>query len=170
MRFGIDGGAEFLESDPGCEVGRGRREQIAAVEGPRDRLKRIVGVGELVRLGDTAEGVRGRQQEAVVRTDVEPTLPVAQGERAPPAADPRVDDREMDARRHVGEGVREDERSLQDVPRPDAMCDVDHPRVRSDRRYHAVTRADEVVLQPEVGQEGDDHDSDRNASTRPSRS
>ena len=67
---------------------RGRREQVAAVEGARDRLQRVVRVRELVRLGDTAEALGGGQEEAVVGADVEPALPVAQGERAPTAPTP----------------------------------------------------------------------------------
>ena len=49
------------------------------------------------------------------------------------------------------------ERALQDPPGPDAVRDVDDLHVRRDRLDHAVTRADEVVLQAEVGQERDEH-------------
>ena len=76
----------------------------------------------------------------------------------------------MDSGGHVRERVRQHERSLQHVAGAHPMGDVDHAGVGGDRRDHAVTRADKVVLQPEVGQEGDDHERERNASTSPSRS
>ena len=140
------------------------------MEGPRDGLQRVVGVGELVRLGNATEALGRGQQQPVVRADVQPSFAVAQRERAAATAHAGVDDREVDAGRHVRQRVREHERSLQDVAGPDTVRDVDHASLGRDRRDHAVTRADEVVLQAEVGQEGDDHGRERNASTSPSRS
>ena len=169
-RLRIDRWTKVLERHTRREMGSCRREQIAAVERAGHRLQRVVGVRELVGLGDAAEGVRGREEETVVGADVEPPLPVAQGESAPPASHAGIDDREVDARRHVRERVRQDERALQHMPRPDPVRDVYHPCVGSDRPDHAVARADEVVLKPEVREEGDDHGRERNASTSPSRS
>ena len=93
-----------------------------------------------------------------------------QGERTAAATYAGIDDGEMDAGRHERKRVRQHERPLEHMTRPDPVRDVDHASVGSDRCDHAVARADEVVLQPEVGQEGDDHGVERNASTRPSRS
>ena len=44
---------------------------------------------------------------------------------------------------------------LQHRLRRDPVRDVDHARVGRDPRDHAVARADEVVLEPEVGEERD---------------
>src|ERR1051326_8299006 len=46
-------------------------KQVAAVERARHRLERVVRVGELVRGGDAAEPLGGRQQETVVGADIE---------------------------------------------------------------------------------------------------
>ena len=74
------------------------------------------GVRELVRLGHAAEALGGGQQEPVVGADVQPALPVAQGERAPAAPHAGIDHGEMDAGGHVRERVREHERPLEHVP------------------------------------------------------
>ena len=121
-------------------------------------------------LGHAAEALGGGQEEPVVGTDVQPSLRIAQGESTPAAPHARIDDREVDSGRHVGQRIGEHERALEHVSRPDPMRDVDHASVGSDGGDDAVTGADEVVLEPEVGQEGDDHELERNASTRPSRS
>ena len=73
------------------------------------------------------------------------------------AADARIDDREVDADGHVRQRVREHERALQHGLRRDPVRDVDDLRLRRDALDHAVAGADEVVLEPEVGEEGDEH-------------
>ena len=113
----VDRRAELVERHAGGEVRRGRREEVAAVEGARDGLQRVVGVGELVRLGNAAEALGGGQQQPVVGADVQPALAVAQRERAPAAPHAGVDDGEVDAGGHVRQRVGEHERSLQDVSR-----------------------------------------------------
>ena len=72
-------------------------------------------------------------------------------------ADTRVDDREMHADGHVRQRAREHERALQNRLRRNPVGNVDHPCVRRNPRDDAVTRADEVVLQPEVAEKADDH-------------
>ena len=56
-----------------------------------------------------------------------------------------------------GQRVRQHERALEDRLWRDAVGDVDHPRVGRDPGDDAVAGADEVVLQPEVAEEADDH-------------
>ena len=56
-----------------------------------------------------------------------------------------------------GSGVAQDERALEDVLRRDPVGDVDDLRLGRDPLHHAVAGADEVVLEPEVGQERDEH-------------
>ena len=76
---------------------------------------------------------------------------------APIAADPGIDDGEMDALRQVRKRVREHERALEDALRLDAVRDVDDLGLRRDPLHHAVAGPDEIVLEPEVGQERDQH-------------
>ena len=88
-------------------------------------------------------------------------------------ADARVDDGEVDARGHVGQRVREHERALKHVLRRDPVRDVDHLGLGRDALDHAAAGAGEVVLEAEIGQEGDELACDAaslTAATRPSRS
>ena len=135
---------------------RGRREQVATVEGSRDRRERIRRVGELAGLDD-AGTVRGREQQPVIGPDVMTPFRITHDERPPVAADAGVDDGQMDADGHVRKGVREHERSLEDGLGRDPVGDVDDSRLGRDPQDDAVAGADEVVLEPEVAEEGDDH-------------
>ena len=58
-----------------------------------------------------------------------------------------------------GRVLREHEGALEHRLRRDPMGDVDDLRVRRDPLDHAVAGPDEVVLEPEVGQERDEHGS-----------
>jgi hypothetical protein len=69
----------------------------------------------------------------------------------------RVDDREMDALREERKRVREHERALQHAVPRDSVRNVDDLRLGRDPLDDAVAGADEVVLEPEVGQERDEH-------------
>jgi hypothetical protein len=73
------------------------------------------------------------------------------------AADAGIDDCQVNAGRHVRERVGEYERALQHLLRRDPVCDVDDLRLWRDPLDHAMAGADEVVLEPEVGQERDHH-------------
>jgi hypothetical protein len=112
-----------------------------------------------VRLVDAAKGVRRREEQAVVRPDEQAAVACPQGERPAMASDPRVDDREMDADRHVRKRVAENKRALQHLLWRDPVGDVDDLRLGRDPLHHAMARTDEVVLQPEVGEKGDHHGS-----------
>ena len=129
-RVRVERRAELFDRDAAREVRGGRREEVAAVEGARDRLERVLRVRELVRRGDPRP-VGGRDQQPVVRADEEPSLLVAQRERAARAADTGVDDRQVDADGHVGERAREHERALEDLLRRDPVRDVDDLRLRA---------------------------------------
>ena len=166
-------GPSSRQLDTGGEMRRGRREDVAAVEGVRDRLEPVVGVRKLDRLLDSAEPVGGEDQEPVVGADVEAPVGPAEGDRPAIAADARVDDREMDALRHEGKRAREHQRALDDVVRRDPVGDVDHLGVRRDALDDSAARAHEVVLEAEVRQEGDEPAFDAaslTAATSPSRS
>ena len=159
--------AELGERDAEREVRRRRREEVAAVERPRDRLERVLGVRELVR--------RRRSRRA----------------RRPRAAAGRCRGRRRAARRRVrsASGRRwlptPGSTTARWTPSgmygsvfastsaPWSTCCGGIPcvmsmisRVGRDPLDHAVARADEVVLQPEVGQEGDDHGREPKAPLR----
>ena len=142
----VDGRAELPQRDSAGEVRGGRREQVAAVERAGHRLQRVLRVDELVRLGHSAEAVGGRQEKPVVGAHVEPSLPVAEGECAPAAPHAGIDDGEVHPRGHVRQRVRQRDRALEHVSRANSVRDVDHARIGRDRRDHAVTGADEVIL------------------------
>ena len=127
------------------------------MKGARHGVERVRGIRELVRLDDAAEALGCGKEQPVVGTDVEPPFAIAERERAARAADPRVDDREVHACRHVRQRVRKRERALEDPPGTDAVRDVDQLRVGRDPLDHAVAGADEIVLEAEVGEEGDEH-------------
>ena len=114
--------------------------------------------------------LRCGHEQAVVRADVEPAFLVAQRERPPLAPDAGVDDGEMDAHGHVGNRVREHERALEDLHPRDPVRDVDDLRLGRDPLDHAVAGPDEVVLQPEVAQEGDEHGPEPIAASSPATS
>ena len=63
----------------------------------------------------------------------------------------------MDALGEIGERVREHDRPLQHAVRLDPVRDVDDLDLGRDPLHHAMAGADEVVLEPEVGQERDQH-------------
>ena len=144
---------------------RSRAEEISPVERPRDRFQRVCRVRQLVRLGD-AGARRGRQQEPVVGPDVHAPLPVAKSERTPWASYTGIDDREVDPDGHEPDRVRQHEGALEDRRRRDPVGDVDDLHVRGDALDHAVARADEIVLEPEVAEEGDEHGAERSAGLR----
>ena len=133
-----------------------RAEEIPPVERARDRLQCVLRVGELVRVRDPG-AARRRKQKPVVGPDEEPPVSVAERKRTARAPDAGVDDREVHADRHVPDRVGEHERALEHRLWRDPVRDVDDLRVRRDRLHHAVTRAHEVVLEPEVAQERDEH-------------
>ena len=154
---GSSGGPSSSSGHPEREVRRGRAEEVPPVERPRDRLERVLRVRQLVRCRDPGAAGRGKQKP-VVRADVEPAVPVAERKRPPRTADAGVDDREVHADRHVADRVGEHERALQHRLGRDAVRDVDDLRVRGDGLHHAVARPHEVVLEPEVAQERDEHE------------
>jgi hypothetical protein len=140
----------------GGEPGGDRREQVAAVERGGDGLEPPRRRRDLDRLGDPAEALGGGQQEAVVGADEQAVVERgAQRDGAAAGADLRVDDREMDAGRRVGEGAREHQRAGEDGLARNAVGEVDDAGGRAFVRDDGVHDPDELVLQPVVGEEGD---------------
>src|SRR5205085_2488020 len=111
-----------------------------------------------------------RDEQAVVGPYVSPALDITKRHWSTHAADAGVDDREMDAGRHVLERRRENERTLEHLVRLDSVRDVDDLDVGRDPLHHPVAGADEVVFEAEVGQEGDEHAASLTAARSPSRS
>ena len=153
----LDRRAELLQLEPVREVRRGRREDVSPVERRRDGLERVLAVRDLVRGLDPAELLRSRDEQPVVGPDVETAVAAPEGDRPALASHARIDDREMDAFGEVRERVREHDRPLQHPVRLDPVRDVDDLDLRRDPLHHAVAGAHEVVLEPEVGQERDQH-------------
>jgi hypothetical protein len=106
---------------------------------------------------DAAEPLGRRHEQAVVRPDEEPAVAASQRQRTARATDPWIDHRKVNAAGHVRRRVREHERALEDMLRRDPVRDVDDLDLGRDRLDHAVAGTDEVVLEPEVAQKGDEH-------------
>jgi hypothetical protein len=152
---GIEGRPKLHELDARGEMRGGGREDIAGVERVRD-VRQAVALGrQLVRRID-AELVGDERQQPVVGADEHAAVVRPQCDRAAVAAHSRIDHREVHAGRHVRGRVPENERALQHRLGRDPVRDVDHPRVRGDAGDHAVAGPDEIVLEPEIGHEGDD--------------
>src|SRR5206468_4609965 len=64
QRLGIDRRPELAEWNAECEMRSRRREEVAAVKRARDRLERVLGICELVRLSDSAELLGGRNEQS----------------------------------------------------------------------------------------------------------
>src|SRR4029079_18728083 len=146
---------------------------VAPVEGVRDAFERVGRVRDLDRLRDPAQALRRDEEEPVIRSDVQSLVLPAERDRLPLAPDPRVDDGDVHPGGHVGESVCEHESALKHMLRRDPVRDVDHLDIRRDALDHAATGSGEVVLQAEIGQEGDELACDAaslTAATRPSRS
>ena len=136
------------------EVPSDRREDVAAVEARGDDREHEVAVLDRPSLGDPAEGVRGRHQQAVVGADEDVAAIDLERDRQPLGADAGVDDRHVRADGHVRQCEHERARPIADrVPRH-LMVDVDDVRIGADREHHAS--ADRRSRGAEIGQERDD--------------
>ena len=150
------GGADRLEREPGGEPGRDRREDVAAVEGGRERGQPQLLVAQLVGDVDAAVEIDGVHEQPVVRADEEPVAVAAQGDRPPRAAHARVDDREDHGPvRHVGQRVAQHHGPGQHVALGQAVGDVDDPDVGRQPGDHGAAHAGEVVRVPVVAEEAD---------------
>ena len=109
-----------------------RREQVPAVEGRRDRLEPEGRAGELDGLERSSEPIERAGEQPVVGADEEAPLGGGDGHRPPLRADPRVDDRKVDAGRTGGQGVGERDGALADVLSGDPVGEVDQRRAGGD--------------------------------------
>ena len=112
-RVRVDRRAELLDRDARGEVRRGGREDIAAVEGPRDRSSAYAGFASSCAASIPARSAAGTSRPLSGPTKKRPS-PSRSASAPAGAADAGVDDREMDADRHVRQRAREHERALQD--------------------------------------------------------
>ena len=152
----VDLVAEIVEVRAGREMRGDRREEVARVERPRDVLEVVARVRQAARRLD-AVAVGGEHQQAVVGPDEDAARrPSGSRRRGGSLPTPGIDDREMDAPA-AGTEPRERARA-----RPACTACGAIPCVtsmicasRRDPLHHAAADADEVVLQPEVGQERD---------------
>jgi hypothetical protein len=146
------GAACALQFQPGGEVSRHRHEDVASVEGGRDRMKPEVPVGELDRGLGTAERADGPRQQAVVGSD-QNAASSRNRHRSPHSADAGVDDGNVNRRREVPDGLGEHCGATANVTGLNQMGDINDPRLWRDPGSNAVARRDETVLQTVVGQE-----------------
>ena len=134
-------------------MGGGRREDVAG-RGTRegDRRAEHVGGGDPERGVDAERLLRQRRAGRRRSDEHRPAADVHRDRLV--RADARVDHPQEHGVLGNVDAVGQEQRPERDVHRRDAVRQVDDPDGR-DRRDHAVTDADEVVLQAEVGQEED---------------
>ena len=150
----VDLVAEIVEVRACRQMRSDRREAVARLEGLRDLREVILRVGEASRSLD-AEAVRSDHQQSVVRSDKDPALAGPDRDGAATAANAGIDDRQVHRRRKVRDGACENQRALSHRLGRDPVGDVEDLGVAGDPLHHAPADADEVVLEPEVGQERD---------------
>ncbi len=156
MRTGsATGGPTSSSGEASGQAGRGRTEEVAAVEDRRQGLAEEQGVREQVDAGG-GMGVEDEREEAVVGTHEEPA---AGTHRDRPAlrADARVHDRhEHGARREVPVRGVERERPGGHVVGGYLVGDVHERRLGAGGQDRALHGPHVVVLEAEVREEGDD--------------
>ena len=153
---GVDRVAGVGQRRAGGEVRGHRGEQVAPVEGRGRRLEAVRRARDVDGLHRASEALDGQREQAVVRSDEDAVvLGGAHGHRAALAADLGVDDRQVHARREVGQRAPQHERPRAHVVAVDPVADVDDARRGRDPRHDAVAHAYELVVVAVVGQEGD---------------
>ena len=106
--------------------------------------------------GPRAREIEAEPEHPVVRAD-EVVAAGRDGEGPARAADPGIHDREMHCpRRKESPGRREQEGRAPHVLGRHRVREIDEPRLRIDREEDALDRPDVSVVEPEVGEEGDD--------------
>jgi hypothetical protein len=128
------------------------------VESRRDRLQALGGATNLDGLERTPELLQGEREQAVVGSDKQVLRGGgAHGDRSPrvcaDGADLGIDDGEVHAGGHVGEGAEECQRAGTNVMAGDRVGDVDHARRRAAASDHAVADADELIVESVVREE-----------------
>ena len=139
--------AELAGLDAGGEVRGGRREDVAAVEGARDRLEHGTPGSSSSCAASTPprRSAAGTSRPLSGPTKRRPSpLRSASARRLAPT--PGSTTARWTPLGHVRKRVREHERALEHGLRRDPVRDVDHLRVGRDPLDHAVADADEVVL------------------------
>ena len=120
----------------------------------RDDGQHQVAVLEGAGRHDPAQPLRRRHEQPVVRPDQDVAAADPERDAATLRPDAGIDDRHVDADRHVREGERERARALPDRVARHLVADVDDQRIRRDPVHHAT--ADGRSGRPEVRGEGDD--------------
>ena len=123
----------------------------------RDGLERVLAVRDLVRRVDPAEPLGRRDEQPVVGPDVETPVRAAQRERAAIAPTPGSTTARCTPSGMYGSVFASTSAPWRTRLRRDPVRDVDDLDLGRDPLDHAVAGADEVVLEPEVGQERDEH-------------
>ncbi len=106
---------------------------------------------------DHATGELGRRhEESVVRSDEAATVSGGEHDRTIRRADAAVDDADMNTDREVADRVRQRHGAGHDGLGLDAVRHVNDPDAGCAKDHDALDDAGELVLKPEIGQEGDD--------------
>src|SRR5215212_3784718 len=136
------------------QVRRDGREDVATVEGVRDRVDVVPPVGEKHGLRDTTQRLRRRDEDAVVRPYQQSSTLRSQRQRTPLRAYPRVHDGQVyHVLRHVTGGVLQYLRPGFDLEPRHLVRQVHDSDPGRNPEHHTFARTDEIVGQSEVGEE-----------------
>src|SRR5919202_2796595 len=150
------------------EVRRHRREDVATVEGVRDGVDVIALVGEHYHLRNATQSLSSRGEQAVIRPDQQGPALRPQRERPPIRTNSRIDDREVDrVIWHVASRVLQDLRPGLDLESRHLVSKIHDRYPGRDAQHHTLARADEVVGEPEVGEEADGPHAGKYKADRP---
>ncbi len=131
--------------------GRGR-EDVAAVE----RRGRSGRHGELAGRRDTTAALGGRDEQAVVGPHEQPAVAARERDGPPIRADPRIDDGDVDADRHVRERVGERSGALCHGAGCNSVREVQHACIRRHGQDRALDDSRVRIPRAEVRQERDE--------------
>ena len=136
-----------------CDPGRGRSENITAVKGGADRLPEIVICRNLVDNG-VRLSLQDIGQDPVVRPH-EKLISRRDGNRFTRTPDSGIHHGQVDSvRREVRVSLAEREGGRADILRGNRVRDVHEVEIRVDSQHHPLHCRDEMVLQAEVREQG----------------
>src|SRR5215204_3803676 len=136
------------------QVRRYRREDVATMEGVRDRVDVVPPVSEQHCLRDPTKRLRRGDEDTVVRPHQQSSAPRPQRQRTTLRAYSRVHDGEVNyVFRHVTGGVLEYLRTGFDLEPGYLVRQVHDLDLGRNADHHTFARADEIIGQPEVREE-----------------
>ena len=135
---------------------RNRCEEVASVERVTSARSPPALVIKHHHGGNTAERLRGGEEESVVWTNQHVTADTTNGDRSALRPNARINHGDMRANGKVNERLNERFSARLNVVRWDRVREIERSRVGRHRQHHTGEHASRRVTQTEVGHEGDE--------------